>query len=84
MRTCMTPGMFAKQKTRPLPDVLRTFLCVFLLHTVFNVCCVSLQEQYQREQEKLKKEWEKAQLEVEEEERKHNEEVQTRRLTHLD
>lgn len=41
---------------------------------------VSLQEQYQREQEKLKKEWEKAQLEVEEEERKHNEEVHTDRL----
>uniref|UniRef100_A0A3Q3INI3 LIM and calponin homology domains 1a n=1 Tax=Monopterus albus TaxID=43700 RepID=A0A3Q3INI3_MONAL len=34
----------------------------------------SMNEQYHREQEKLKKEWEKAQLEVEEEERKHSEE----------
>lgn len=55
---------------------LRVIVCVFA-HTVFNTHLVSLQEQYQREQEKLKKEWEKAQLEVEEEERKHNEEVQT-------
>lgn len=47
---------------------------------MFNIYPVSLQEQYQREQEKLKKEWEKAQLEVEEEERKHNEEVHMDRL----
>lgn len=51
------------------------YMCVFV-RTVFNMYNVYVQEQYQREQEKLKKEWEKAQLEVEEEERKHNEEVQ--------
>uniref|UniRef100_A0A7N8XHN1 LIM and calponin homology domains-containing protein 1-like n=1 Tax=Mastacembelus armatus TaxID=205130 RepID=A0A7N8XHN1_9TELE len=55
-------------------------ICVYLSR-VFCLQClthtVSLQEQYQREQERLKKEWEIAQLEVEEEERKHNEEVET-------
>lgn len=50
------------------------YMCVFV-RKVFNMYNVSVQEQYQREQEKLKKEWEKAQLEVEEEERKHIEEV---------
>lgn len=49
-------------------------MCVFV-RKVFKMYNVSVQEQYQREQEKLKKEWEKAQLEVEEEERKHIEEV---------
>jgi len=45
---------------------------------------VYLQEQYQREQEKLKKEWEKAQLEVQEEGRKHNEEVQSHADAHAE
>nr|XP_029508700.1 LIM and calponin homology domains-containing protein 1-like [Oncorhynchus nerka] len=38
------------------------------------MCCVCLQEQYLREQEKLKGEWERAQREVDEEERRHKEE----------
>lgn len=56
--------------------VLYVYVGVFV-HTVLNMCDISVQEQYRREQEKLKKEWERAQLEVEEEERKHNEEVPT-------
>lgn len=54
---------------------------VFFVCAVLNMCDVSVQEQYHREQEKLKKEWERAQLEVEEEERKHNEEVPTHTKT---
>lgn len=66
-----------KQKTQAALNV-HLYGCLICERTVFIIQSVSLQEQYEREQEKLKKEWEKAQLEVAEEERKHNEEVARR------